>query len=143
MIKKAHAGPIHAPVNPHGHVFGLIPVGGSWLDDLIDWKNRQFRNADDAIRMAASWNACLGTATTEIVPHAAVQRIRQELDDALALLDVILEADDEAITSLKCCGFKMEDLASAALTERVRKFLADVRGPAAPASTLIANEAAA
>lgn len=141
MITTAHAGQIHAPVNPNGQVFGLIPIGGGWLDDLIDWKSRQFHRADDAIRMAACWNACLGTVTADIVPHAAVQRIRQERDDALALLDVILEADDEAITALKCCGFKMEDLAAAALTERVRKFLARARSPAAPAITQMTNEA--
>jgi hypothetical protein len=69
------------------------------------------------------------------------KRILRERDEAISLLDVILEADDEAINSLKCCGFKMEDLAAAALTERIRSFLARARtpltepNPAAPAAS--------
>jgi len=45
-----------APLNPHGQCFGLIPAGGDWMDDLIDWPRRQFKNPNDAQRLAASWN---------------------------------------------------------------------------------------
>lgn len=47
---------IGAPLNPHGQCFGLIPAGGDWLDDLIDWSRRQFKRPEDAQRLAASWN---------------------------------------------------------------------------------------
>ncbi len=54
---------INAPMNAHGWCFGLIPANGSWLDDIIDWQKRQFRQAAVARRMAACWNACSQLST--------------------------------------------------------------------------------
>ena len=60
---------INAPVNAHGWCFGLIPANGNWLDDLIDWQRRQFRQAEVARRMAACWNACYAIPTEELEGH--------------------------------------------------------------------------
>jgi len=45
-----------APLSPQGQCFGLIPAGGDWLDDLIDWLRRQFKRPEDAQRIVFSWN---------------------------------------------------------------------------------------
>lgn len=57
---------INAPVNVHGWCFGLIPANGNWLDDIIDWHKRQFRQAAVARRLAACWNACRSISTEDL-----------------------------------------------------------------------------
>ena len=56
-----------APLNPQGQCFGLIPAGGDWLDDLIDWPGRKFKRAEDALRMAGSWNLLAHVPIAELL----------------------------------------------------------------------------
>lgn len=65
---------INAPMNVHGNCFGLIPAGGTWIDDLIDWSVRQFRRAADARRMAACWNACRAVPTDDLERYYNIDR---------------------------------------------------------------------
>lgn len=75
---------IAAPLNPHGQCFGLIPQGGDWLDDLIDWSRRQFKRPEDAQRVAASWNLLVDTPLEVLLQptqrHPEAVKLRAALD---------------------------------------------------------------
>lgn len=75
---------IGAPLNPHGQCFGLIPAGGDWLDDLIDWSRRQFKRPEDAQRIAASWNAMAHVPLAQLLEPAPLRSMAVKLSDALA-----------------------------------------------------------
>jgi hypothetical protein len=74
-----------APLSPHGHCFGLIPAGGDWLDDLIDWSRRQFKRPEDAQRIVASWNALVHVPLAQLleprVPQSEMAKLRAALTD--------------------------------------------------------------
>jgi hypothetical protein len=72
-----------APLNPHGHCFGLIPAGGDWLDDLIDWSRRQFKRPEDAQRIVASWNALVHVPLAQLLEPTRPQSEAGKLRDAL------------------------------------------------------------
>lgn len=123
---------INAPLSAHGKCFGLIPAGGSWLDDLIDWTARQFRRADDAARMVACWNACKTIPTEDLERHyhagggivAAAEeramvgqlRVRRERDDAFHLLKQFAEEDQGAVDMLQGCGIDVTRTSGATVT---------------------------
>ncbi|MDQ2821991.1 MAG: hypothetical protein M3Y65_16625 [Pseudomonadota bacterium] len=75
---------IGAPLNPHGQCFGLIPAGGDWLDDLIDWSRRQFKRPEDAQRIAASWNAMVHVPLAQLLDPAPLRSVAVKLSAALA-----------------------------------------------------------
>jgi len=74
-----------APLSPHGHCFGLIPAGGDWLDDLIDWSRRQFKRPEDAQRIVASWNALVHVPLAQLleprVPQSEMAKLRTAITD--------------------------------------------------------------
>lgn len=76
--------PLTAPLNPHGQCFGLIPAGGDWLDDLIDWSRRQFKRPEDAQRIAASWNALIHVPLAQLLEPAKAQSEALKLRTALS-----------------------------------------------------------
>jgi hypothetical protein len=74
---------IAAPLNPHGQCFGLIPQGGDWLDDLIDWSRRQFKRPEDAQRVAASWNVLAHVPLAQLLEPAPLHPEAVKLRAAL------------------------------------------------------------
>lgn len=66
MQDNHYNGRITAPLNDYQRAFGLVPEGGSWADDLIDWSSREFKRPGDARRLTACWNALLGVDTALI-----------------------------------------------------------------------------
>ncbi|MFS2004645.1 hypothetical protein ACEN9F_13565 [Duganella sp. CT11-25] len=55
-----------ALITPGGRAYGLIPDGKGWVEDLINWSTREFRNPADARRIEACWNAFDGIRTEHI-----------------------------------------------------------------------------
>jgi hypothetical protein len=76
--------PLTAPLNPHGQCFGLIPAGGDWLDDLIDWSRRQFKRPEDAQRIAASWNALIHVPLAQLMEPSSCSTEAVKLRLAIA-----------------------------------------------------------
>jgi hypothetical protein len=141
---------INAPVNAHGKCFGLIPAGGSWLDDLIDWTARQFRRAVDARRMAACWNACSRFTTEDLerrgvfspaITGAGIDMAMQERDSAFQLLKEFAEADQGGIDLLKGLGIDVSRTTTPILARlrRVQDLIGE-RGPGQSANAADADD---